>query len=415
MTVIHSATSRYLRVLLFGTMAFLLLAVGFNRLIDPFGLFDGPHIEGINTNKPEFVSHLRMAKAAAVQRLHPRAIVLGTSRGEIGIDPQHPGWSVQPVYNLALSGGNIYEAYRYLQHTHALEPVHQVVLMLDFFMFNAVNNSDEVDFDEQRLAVSADGESLQSGFSDLIAALGSLDALASSLQTVRLQHKGREYRNDGFRFREYQARQEFRSQGGQRAAFQGNERGYFKKNYDRFSFQNPNRDNLKIYRRLLQLAYRDDIDLHIAISPSHARQFETIAAKGIWPLFEDWKRHLVRINEEEAGRLGQQPFSLWDFSGYNSLTTEPVPPIGDTKTEMRWYWESSHYKKELGDLVQDRIFGYSHPDRPLPTDFGIRLTPETLEPHLATIRTDRRRWRVAFPEDAAEIDALKSTQPPDKQ
>jgi len=160
--------------------------------------------------------------------------------------------------------------------------------------------------------------------------------------------------------------------------------------------------------------HKRNIDFRIAISPSHARQFETIAAKGIWLLFEDWKRHLVNINYEEADRLGKQPFPLWDFSGYNSLTTEPVPPVNDGLTEMCWYWESSHYKKELGDLVQDRIFGYNHPDRQLPSDFGTLLTPETIEPHLATVRTNRRQWQEAFPEDAAEIVALRSSQLADK-
>ena len=391
----------YLKTVALVTSLMILLAIGINRLIDPYALFNGPSIEGINANKQAFGSHLRMSKAAAIRHFRPRAIVLGTSRGESGIDPQHPGWSSKPVYNLSLSGGNIYEAYRYLQHANTLEPVRQIVLMLDFFMFNAINNSEEADFDEKRLAVSFEGK-FQSGFSDQITTLHSLDALFDSLHTVRLQHVDYVYRQDGFRFRK-----PTRRSGGQRAVFLDLEKNYYKKSYENFNFQYGERNNLEIYRQLIQLACSDEIDLRIIIPPSHARLFETTAAKGIWPMFEQWKRQLVEINEEEAQRLNANPFPIWDFSGYNSLTTEPVPSLGDNQTEMRWHWESSHYKKELGDLVLDRIFEYIRPDHSLPDDFGMLLTTESINAHLQQIREDREQWRTTYPEDAAEIDALK--------
>ena len=395
---------RYLRVLLVWIPLVLLSVIGFNRLVDPYGLYPGPRFEGFNTKKPEFSNHIRMAKAKVIHRIRPRAIVLGTSRGEIGIDPQHPGWKMQPVYNLALSGGNIYEALRYLQHSGAIVPTQQTVLMLDFFMFNTNQNPDELDFDEAILSISFDEKTQRIGTRQF-EILASLDAFFASLRTLR---QDKDYhRRDGFRLRENDERSEKEQQ---RTAFLDNEEGYFNKHYHQFSFANHERDNLALFRKLLIYAHEHDIDLRIGISPSHARQFETIAAKGIWPLFENWKRHLVRINEEEAEPLGKPAFPIWDFSGYNSLTTEPVPPLGDTETEMRWYWESSHYKKELGDLVLDRIFDYQEPSRTVPDDFGVLLTSGNIEQHLAQVRADRERWRTAYPEDVAEIEALK-TQP----
>ncbi len=408
--------ARYLRILLIGTGVAIGLFAGVNRLIDPFGLFDGPRIEGLNANKPEFAFHLRLAKAQAVRRVRPRAIVLGTSRGEIGIDPQHPGWGAQPVYNLALSSANLYEAWRYLQHAQAIAPLQQVVLMLDFFMFNANENIEEGDFDERRLAVAADGQPQEGAVNDLLTAVGSIDTLFASVQTVRQQRAADLdlYRADGYRFWKNHARAEIRRQGGQRAAFQQNEKGYFSSAYARFTFANARRDNRAIYRQLVQFAHRNGIDLRIAISPSHARQFETIAAKGLWPLFEDWKRMLVRVNAESAWAAGKAAFPIWDFSGYGGLTSEPVPPPSDTTSEMRWYWESSHYKKELGDLALDRIFDHRAPGRSLPDDFGILLTPEALAAHLVRVNGDRQRWRATFPADVDEIEQLMKTVPVSK-
>lgn len=112
---------------------------------------------------------------------------------------------------------------------------------------------------------------------------------------------------------------------------------------------------------------------------------------------------MVKVNEEEAALAGKAPFPLWDFSGFNSLTTEEVPALGDTETRMKWYWESSHYKKELGDLVLDRVLDYSSPNRKVPADFGVLLDSKMLEAHLNQVRIDRDVWRKSHPEDVKEI------------
>jgi hypothetical protein len=395
----HSPFHRYLQRLSLWVVVVLLATVGMNRLIDPYGIYPSPRVEGLNAVKPEFFSHLRLAKAIAVKRSKPGAIVLGTSRAEIGIDPDHPGWGAAPVYNLALSSCNIYEAFRYLQHAHAIQPLEQVVLMVDFFMFDAVGNLDKVNFDESILAVDVEGKPQARGVGAEITTLFSLDTIFASLKTVINQATGHNiiYLPNGMRDHRSGVRWLWH-----RKATQKNEN-------DNFQFAYQRRDNLAIYRRLLQLVYTQGIDLRIAVSPSHARQFETIAAKGLWPLFEEWKQQLVQINEKEAKQAGSDSYPIWDFSGYNSMTTEPVPPLGDVDSPMQWYRDPSHYKAELGYLVLDRIFGYDHPGRLIPDDFGVLLTPESINAHLQQIREDREQWRASFPEDAAEIDALKGT------
>ena len=382
--------------------------IAFNRLINPYALYDGPTIEGLNANKPAFSHHLRMAKAAAVRQQRPNAVVLGTSRGEYGIDPYHPGWDDQSVYNLSLSGANIYESFRYLQHAQAIQPLKQVVLMLDFFMFNTVNNPNEIDFSEERLATNFDGDPQANGLDDALTTLASLDAITASIETVARQHKQGEtvFLANGMREPTHNAIN-IRNSGGHRKAFLSNEKGYFKTTYDQFTFTNLQQDNWDIYRKLVQLAQQHRIELIIAISPSHARQFETVAAAGIWNSFELWKRQLVTLNESIAAEQGKTPFALWDFSGYNHYTTEVVPPLGDTETQMQWYWESSHYKKELGDLVLDRIFNYSDPQRTIEKGFGVQLTSSNIEFHLQQIRQDRQQWRESNPGDIAEIESLK--------
>ena len=115
---------------------------------------------------------------------------------------------------------------------------------------------------------------------------------------------------------------------------------------------------------------------------------------------------MVEINEEEAANVGLKPFALWDFSGYNSITKEALPSLADKQTRMLWHWDSSHYKKETGDLVLDRVFGLQQPGRSVPQDFGVMLSSPNIEAHLAAIRDARAEYRRMRPDDVREIEEL---------
>ncbi len=73
---------------------------------------------------------------------------------------------------------------------------------------------------------------------------------------------------------------------------------------------------------------------------------------------------------------------------------------------MKWYWESSHYKNALGELVLDRVFEYQHPERVVPDDFGVLLTSRNIDEHLKMIRASQQRYRESNPVDVAEIEKM---------
>ena len=118
----------------------LLLIGGFNWWVDPYDIY---HPAEYKSNDPIWVSkQLRLAKAYRVRQLKPQGIVIGASTSQLGIDPDHPGWKekVYPRYNVALPGTNSYESFRYFQHAHALNPIKQLLIGLDFFSFNIFPN-----------------------------------------------------------------------------------------------------------------------------------------------------------------------------------------------------------------------------------------------------------------------------------
>lgn len=382
------------------------LSIGtLNALIDPFGMFGSMRISGFNELKPELGSHARMAKAYRIRQLQPRGTILGSSRAEIGLDPNHPGWDGKshPVYNLALSSARIDEIRDYLFHAQAHGPLYEVVLALDFFMFNA-NWRHEADFDTGRLSRPGQEFSDTGWLNDPIRALFSMDGLEASFETILAQNKpetSSHYAN-GLRDtrRKWAAIQ---SRGGHRSVSLANTR------YDLthpdgwplFSLQRSidSDSTLDSFNDIIEFCQQYNIKLLVFISPIHALQQEVIWQLGLAAEYENWKREMVKV-------LNDSEVVLWDFSGYNSITTEPFPPLDDTTTQMKNYWEGSHYRRHIGNLILDRLFDQQQPGLDVPDDFGIRLDSSNIDAYMQSTRDARESYLNAHQQEAKEIAQL---------
>jgi hypothetical protein len=133
------------------------------------------------------------------------------------------------------------------------------------------------------------------------------------------------------------------------------------------------------------------------INPVHADELEILDLLGYWPLFETWERELVTLTTDSAKVTGSQPIQLWDFTGYDSYTTEAVS-VG--RSVLQWFWEPAHYTRALGNLIVMRIFGQGD------DHFGVLLSPANIEAHLADIREERRLYREQHRADAQRIHKL---------
>lgn len=357
-----------------------LLIGALNRVIDPYTLFGSRKIEGVNVHKADFVKHLRLTNAYAPVRLKPDCLILGTSRAARGLSPDHPALAGLHCYNLALPSVSVYEILRYVQHAHAVRPLKKILIALDFRVFSQLEDNRE--FSESRMIVTSEGKPNRAFdlayLADAVSALWSMDAVVSSLRTVRFQGWQKMTLADNGQWLNLDDRQDHA------AAFAA----YTRNTYDRF--RDYRRKGLRLERNgehfaeLLRFAHREHIDVHLMVSPSHAWHWETMNLAGLWQQFEEIKRLLVRINGDEAERAAAEPFPLWDFSGPNAITTEVVPL--DSKASMHWFWESVHYKPALGNLVMNSIFGYG-PDAGEGGDaLGTVLTRENVDSRLAIIR-----------------------------
>lgn len=397
----------------------LLLVAGVNALVNPFNLYEEPRFAGINDYKYMLIKHQRLSKAAEVLRLRPDCLVLGTSRMQVALDPAYPGWGACHAYNLALNNAGIYESLRYFQHAVALRKPKDVILELE----QNYGQQTQGGFSEERFVVKPDGSPNPGWWRayayDVFTGIVSWEALHASWRTVfPVYQKKPGGPEDGFW--EYTPVDGKMLRHGQHALFRALMLEAFGQNRSPralgpVSFRGAAAltndgdtfaGGYEYLRAILALAHREGVRLHLVIPPSHAWLWDGLLEAGSWPGFEMQKRMWVSVNEDEARRAGRAPFPLWDFSGFNAYTTEPVPPADDRETRMRWYWEAQHFTRQLGDRMLDRMLadGAKNPRRA--DDFGVRLDSRNIEARLAAIRAAGDRWRREYPQDVAEIAAL---------
>lgn len=363
--------------------------IAFAWVVDPFAIFDSPKIEHFNTNKPKVARHSRVYKACILQKIKPKIIFLGTSRTESGMDPNNKNFGGNSAYNCAISAGVPVE-YEYYADLAMKNGVKHIIIGIDIFAF----------YSKDLLHAGFDKEIFQ-GYIPLKYYL-SLDAFQSSFKTIG-SHKTAALLKTG-QIDPHILKKDLEDLGGYKKSFLSSEKHYFTGNYGG-GFCKTKTDHWEAFERILDKAYQHNVKVTLFISPSHARQWEVLDKAQGYEIFEEFKHRLVSINEQTAFKNKKKPFVLWDFTGYGTLTTEEVPVTAEG--EMKWYWDSSHYKKELGDIVLDRMFDGNFSGGEEYSNFGVILTSKNIEKHLKQLRMDRSRWQDSHSIDMQEIRDLK--------
>ena len=324
-----------------GVLASIALVV----IVDPYGLYGVVDRPGFNAVKPGLSRYQVQIKQAHAVRLHPRVIILGNSRAEIGLDPAAPAFAAAhgAVYNLAIPGTGLGTSSHQLTQLLAagLKPT-TVILGIEFMDFLALK--------------SPPASTAKPGATPFwqFDALFSLASVKDALHTLRIQHDaeaatlsadgfnplrdyGTHVRNDGYH-------KMFEQRARENAA-----------TLKRKSVTALTQEDFTLLRALLVQAAGSDAAVKLVIYPYHAQWLAMLEAAGLWPLFEQWKAQLVR---EIAGVKASHPgasISLHDFSGFGPYNCERIPAAGERGAVTQWYWEAGHFKKALGDVVLERL------------------------------------------------------------
>ncbi len=352
-------SKKYLSFILGAMLALLAATAGINYAVDPYGIY-GDWKKG--AAYPASDTYVRIHKTERIKRLKPDALVLGTSRADLGVNPKF--FTGLNAYNAALSAANVYEQRMMLEFAQRVHPLKKVIITLDLFTFNTLRLENR-HFEEDRVAPEA-LEPLQS-FINTYGTLVTLDTLLVVKKHLRqIKHLDRESypRPNG---------QKLHNEGEWRSKNLGVNSIFWKSPNNlvlgakEFSYNySPKKgdDTFAQFRMMLDFCEREKIEAYLYFGPLHQVHLDGLKKDGRWKLFEDWKKRVTAI-------VARTPYTLWDFATYNSFTTEKIPPESDKVTQMQYFWDTDHYKEKTGDIIQRKILGLAGKNEY--PDFGKKL------------------------------------------
>lgn len=369
---------------------------GFNWLVDPYDVFARPKTPHFNEIKPAVFSNIRKMKAYQLKEIRPATVLLGSSRVQLGLSTEHPGFKHTPVYNLGFPRATLAEMRRYLEYAYLQGPVKEVIMGLDFFSFNIYLNPIIQDLNQELDPTKAFSTM---DHADKRAALWGWGGTQASLKTwwYNYTHHYSPPKLNGV------SNISVVSDKSQHQLFVDNERMFIEQHVYRpypekkFAFTDEYRGStFDEFEKILEFCKHHDIELHLFVSPTHARQQLLIHYLGLWPQFEQWRQILV--DRLAYWRSPSFPLRILDYGGFHTRNCEIVPRASKMAS-MTWFIESSHFSKAYGDAILDQLlFGKKGP--------GIDLTVEDLPKHLLQIRLGRLMYQERFGQDAQEVKEL---------
>lgn len=72
---------------------------------------------------------------------------------------------------------------------------------------------------------------------------------------------------------------------------------------------------------------------------------------------------------------------------------------------MQYYLDGTHYRKEVGDKILNRVLSYQQESGF--DDFGVLITPKNIESHLVKIRATREVWAKNNPDVVELVQEIK--------
>jgi hypothetical protein len=377
-----------------------------NIIIDPYDVTKIIRIDGINASKTKEWENARLTKPFDIARQNYDGVILGTSQVERGFDPLFKEMVSQnkSVFNMGLSEFRLQEAIPLLEYSATKSRIKWAIISLDFSRYNRqpekMNAILKKDWDRSQLV------------GDYLLTLVSAKGFADSISTIKSNITGRpalQHMPKGMlNVDEYITKI---GQPNTRSAFENVDAAYINYGYSHMISQahtfTRTGYNHEILKNILKIARERNIELYFIIPPVHARGLEVVEYLGLTPLLNQWKREISCILEDEAASTaGKTAFTLWDFSGYNEITTEAVPEDGANAKSMMWFNDTIHFKTSVGNLILNRVLDLNRAETSTTRNFGYRINPINLSGKIIEDEEARKRYLNKFPETVGNIEGL---------
>ncbi len=408
------STGGYVGVVLLTFFTLIAAAASFCTLVDPYGMFGMPRVSHVTALKFAAASRLRLSKAYRVALADPATLVTGSSITNLGIDPASAAWQPahRPVFNLGLDGATLAEQRRYFLNALAVSRPRLVVFFTSFE--DMMPQPPGAGFEDG--AVQPELRTLDDGrpnpafplahLKDIVSATLSFRALADSgLTLVRQSGAWINYQTDaGF---EIHAPEEmYAATQGARAAVDKMNRVMARRMIAWSGHPDWSLEPLDV---MIRAARARGADVVVVIPPGHADIVEIHRQLGLADRVEAWRLALVQLVDGEAEALGgHEHVRLWDFNRLSGYTTAAFTARGASAGDDGWFWDTTHFKPELGSLIIGRIeqTGPVGETGPVAQTLGIPVERANEAPSALAFAAAERGWVEAHPDDVERIGAL---------
>ena len=386
--------ARFLRYLSVISVLLLAAVAALNRVVDPSGYFH------LRAGRAEEVHHTvaadpRFAKPMGAALSDPDTVIAGTSRVARGFSARAvrgaPAWG--RTYNLGIPGMRMAPLADRLRTGLAGPHLKRLVLALDYGMFLG---EAETRGQPARIPVRPLSEAVSLGeWADDVRILLLSKPMLSASGRALTDGGAEANRADllgfplGEKFPALAARLGHRRMA---QRLEGRLRTLWLAGTDPLDDAYPR--HIQALSELLAQACRRGIRVEAFVNPFHVRQLALLSRLGLFEAHVAWRKDLLRVFAPHVQSGCALP--LMDFSGVNGPNAEAFPALGDRRTRMWGWWESTHYTDALGERVLRRL---AHRAGPVPDGFGRELDLAELN----RMGLDWARFREENPEAFEDV------------
>jgi hypothetical protein len=358
-----------------------------NYQLDPYLIhqWDTPQLQRLQPGRERLSA---WGKTYALARFKPAIVYVGNSRTELGLPTGVTTFAGLDVFNGALSGASLSDAMAMVRHAAAVSDLKAVAWGIDAPSFSMeIGNSD---FDRELVA---DGPWYlwRRRLLNLKRAV-TLDMTTDSIRLLKGTFSGNCRSSLALHGQRDDAcmRERIDGWGGTSTAIVPRVREYIRGS-------GPTAEAMRAMENSVGELCRGGTSLRLYVNPTHAMTSYAWYWSGKWPELETWLTQLADLGARH--RASGCDLRIYDFSGFNSITSESIPQVSG-RPDMRYYWEPSHYRKNVGQMILSRMFGDG---AGVPDDFGVELTPAGIAIHLAHAHAARDSYQAQHPEEARMV------------
>jgi len=338
------AARRFTLRVLGSALLMLFLVAAFNLVVNPYRIFF-PQLEStLSGAKPRPMQLQQELKSMLGERLRPEVLLMGNSTMEIGLDPQALSRAGVPgrIFNLGIAGFTLEQSTVGLRRVVDGHPPAVAIIGAAFSEHLFLGRGTQT----SKVATETSW-ALSDLRIEMLSLIGS-EATIDSLRTLTIPYRPYPQTLTALGFNPMRDFDGYARTSGYKVLFDTANKRIHKYLANAGGSSQPDAGasrGLNELRSLVSYLVGEGVRVVIVMNPYHADYLASIHHYGLQPVHEAWKASVAGM-----ATLGNErtPVRVVDFGCEGRAMREPIPSRGDRQTTMRWYWDSEHYKAELG-------------------------------------------------------------------